>query len=424
MIVALLAIGVVLYALTAARLNRLSIGPALYFVAMGVLGALFWADAMPAIDLGVLLPFVEVTLAIILFTDASTIDLDGLRQEASLVARLLSVGLLLSIALGTVLAGAIYPELPVGVLLLLGAAAAPTDAALGQPVVRNLNVPVRIRRLLNAESGMNDGIATPFVVLAIALISSEGTGHGDWLTEAIVEGAVGVLVGITIGFAGGWLLVRADRVGWTSRGSRQVVVFALALAAYLTSVALGGNGFIAAFVGGLAFGAASRHAEEGAEVFSEAAGSMMSIVVWVLAGAAFVRVLPAASDLRPLLYAILSLTVVRIVPVAIALVRTGLRADTVLFIGWFGPRGLATIVFALLGLDAMHESDLPTELIAATLGWTVLLSVILHGLSAGPLAAWYGRRVGKAGAGIPELADRPEPAHRARMDWVPPRTEP
>jgi len=420
MALALLAIAVVVYALAAQRLNRWSIGPALFFVAVGVAAATLWSGSLPTIDTEALLAVVEVTLALILFTDASTIDLEGLRREAGLVARLLSVGLLLTIALGTLIAGAMFPELPVGVLVLVGAAVAPTDAALGQPVVTDMAVPVRIRRLLNAESGMNDGIATPFVMLAIAMISTEGTGHGDWLTEALREGAVGVVTGVVVGLLGGWLLITADRRGWTSRSSRQLAVLALAIAAYLTSIALGGNGFLAAFVGGLAFGAASRHKEEGAEIFCEATGSMLSIVVWIVAGSAFLTFLSDATDLRPLVYAILSLTVVRMLPVAIALIGTGLRPSTVLFIGWFGPRGLATIVFTLIGLESMHASGLPTETVGATLAWTVLLSVVLHGLSAGPLASRYGAGIAAGPDGSPETSDLPEPRRRARLDWVSP----
>ncbi len=418
-LVALLALLVVVYALAAGRLNRLSIGPALFFVIIGALVRLFLTGTLPTIDAEVVLAVVQITLALILFTDASTIDVAGLRREAALVIRLLSVGTLLTIALGTLVAAIVFPEMPLGVLLLLGAALAPTDAALGQAVVTNKFVPVRIRRLLNAESGLNDGIATPFVVLAIALIGSEGAGHADWLATALREGVVGTLAGIAIGAPGGWLLVAADRAGWTSRASRQLGVLAIALAAYFGSIAVAGNGFIAAFVGGLAFGAASRHSEEEAEVFSEAAGSLLSIVVWILAGSAFVVFIAASADARPLVYAALSLTVVRMVPVAIALIGSRLRRETVLFVGWFGPRGLASIVFALLGLGAMHESLLPPDVVAATLAWTILLSVVLHGLSAGPLAAWYGQRIASALPGTPERAELPEPAPKAPLMWVP-----
>ncbi|MGZ6329275.1 MAG: cation:proton antiporter, partial [Candidatus Limnocylindrales bacterium] len=357
-------------------------------------------------------------------TDASAIDLQGLRREAGLVARLLSIGLPLTVVVGTLLAAGLFPELPLGVALLVGATLAPTDAALGQPVVTNPVVPVRIRRLLNAESGLNDGIATPIVVLALALIGSEGTGHGDWLATVLREGLLGTLIGVAAGTFGGWLLLVADRAAWTSRSSRQLAVLALALAAYFGAIALGGNGFIAAFVAGLAFGGATQHVEMRAEVFSEAAGSLLSIVVWMLAGGFFVSAIGASPDARPIVYALLSLTVVRMAPVALALVGSGLRRDTILFVGWFGPRGLASIVFALLGLEAMRASQLPVDLVAATIAWTILLSVVLHGLSGEPLARWYGGRIAGVGAGLPEHEEMPEPRRKVGLDLAPPAARP
>ena len=422
-LVAALLVLVAGYALVARRLNRWSIGPAFVFVTAGIVTRLLWPGEVPTVDLELALQLVEVTLALILFTDASTIDFRGLREEAGLATRLLSVGLLLSILAGGALAALLFPELPLGVLLLLGAGLAPTDAALGQPVVTNTAVPVRIRRLLNAESGLNDGIATPFVVLAVAIIGSEGSGHGDWLTTALREGIVGVVAGVAVGAIGAILLVQAERARWTSNQSRQLAVVALALAAYFVSLSFGGNGFIAAFVGGLAFGTASRHAEAGATEFAEETGSLLSIAVWVLAGAAFAVLIGQMPDARPILYAVISLTLVRMVPVAIALVRSGLRPETVLFIGWFGPRGLASIVFALIGLDAMLESDLPVELVGATFAWTILLSVVLHGLSAGPLAAWYGRRIASLPGPLPEVEERAEPIAKRRLEWVPPEAD-
>jgi NhaP-type Na+/H+ or K+/H+ antiporter len=410
------------YALIAARLNRWSVGPALYFVVVGMVTRVVWTGDVPAVELEAALAVVEVTLALILFTDASTIDFDGLRDEAGLVTRLLSVGLLLSILAGTALAALLFPQLPLGVALLLGAGLAPTDAALGQPVVSNPVVPVRIRRLLNAESGLNDGIATPFVVLAIAIIGSEGTGHGDWLATALREGIVGVASGVAIGAVGGLLLVLAERHRWTSRESRQLAVFALALSAYFVALAFGGNGFIAAFIGGLAFGTASRHTERGAADFAEETGSLLSIVVWTIAGGAFVEVITHGPAVQPVVYAVLSLTLIRMVPVAIALVRGRLRPETVLFIGWFGPRGLASIVFALLGIQAMLASNLAVDTVGATFGWTILLSVVLHGLSAGPIAAWYGRRIASLSPPLLEIEARPEPASKRRLEWVPPQT--
>ena len=197
----------------------------------------------------------ELTLALVLFTDASTVDLDGLRRDAGIVGRLLGIGLLLTIAAGGLVAWLVFPELPLATALLIGAILAPTDAALGLPVVTNPAVPIRIRRVLNVESGLNDGIATPFVVLFISLATATRGAEGIHLADAVEEIAIAIVAGAVVGAVGGLLLVAADRRKLTSELSRQIAVLALALGAYVVSLTLGGNGFIAAFVAGLAFGA-------------------------------------------------------------------------------------------------------------------------------------------------------------------------
>ena len=255
---AILALLVAGYALIAARLDRLSIGPALAFMAIGivladdVLGPISIKPEAEPIRL-----LAEVTLTLLLFADASTIRSRSLRQDAAPVARLLVIGLPLTIALGTVIAVLLFPGTPLGIALLIAATLAPTDAALGQPVVTNPVVPARIRRLLNIESGLNDGIATPFVILGLALSTAEATGGSGWLGEALSATAIGVVAGMAVGLAGGSLLALADRRRWTSAVSRQLFVLALAASCYLLAVSIGGNGFIAAFVGGLAFGGAA-----------------------------------------------------------------------------------------------------------------------------------------------------------------------
>jgi len=364
----------------------------------------------------------ELTLALVLFTDASTIDLDGLRRDAGIVGRLLGIGLLLTIAAGGLIAWLLFPEVPVATALLIGAILAPTDAALGLPVVTNPAIPIRIRRVLNVESGLNDGIATPFVVLFISLATASRGAEGIHLAGAAEEIAIAIVAGAVVGAVGGLLLVAADRRKLTTELSRQIAVLALALGAYVVSLTLGGNGFIAAFVAGLAFGGATRKGEENAEEFTEVAGILLSIGVWLVFGASLVgSLIFEAQDLRPILYAILSLTVIRMVPVAIALVGSRLALPTVAFVGWFGPRGLASIVFGILALDALTESGGATDVLAATVGWTVLLSVVAHGLSANPLAArysrWIDRRQQTTDAQMPELEERSELQPSTRTTW-------
>ena len=410
------------YALVAGRLERLSISPALAFVVIGtllsqdVLGVLVLDPEAESVKL-----VAEITLALVLFADASSVDLHRLRRDAGPVARLLVIGLLLTITLGTVTALGLLPGIGFGLALLIGSALAPTDAALGQPVITDRQVPSRIRRILNVESGLNDGIATPFVLFALALATAEGSGSDVWIIDAVREGAVGVVAGMLVGAMGGSLLIVADRADWTSRTSRQLAVLALAIGAYLVSVAVGGNGFIAAFVGGLAFGVSTRGREENAVTFTETQGSLLAIGVWTIFGLTMGGSLVATGfNPRAIGYALLSLTVVRMVPVAMSLIGSGFQPSTVAFIGWFGPRGLASIVFLIIALDGLHAEGMGTDVLVPTVGWTVLLSVVLHGLTATPLARAYGRRIAVAPDGIPEREPTDEPRRVRTIDrWRP-----
>jgi NhaP-type Na+/H+ or K+/H+ antiporter len=407
------------YALIAGRLGRLSVGPALAFVAIGivmsddVIGPISLEPAAEPVKI-----LAEVTLTLLLFADASTIGARALKRDIAPVARLLIVGLLLTIALGTAGAWLLFPGISFGLALLIGAALAPTDAALGQPVVTNPAVPARIRRVLNVESGLNDGIATPFVFLALALASAEATGGSGWLGDALLDVAIGVGVGVALGFLGGRLLRVADARHWTSTVSRQLFVLALASACYLVALAAGGNGFIAAFVGGLAFGGGSQQREEDAVRFTETQGSLLAIGVWTAFGLSLAgEVLTSLWDVRAIAYALLSLTVIRMVPVGIALLGARFQPLSVLFMGWFGPRGLASIVFLVIGLEGLQHAGVDTGPLAAAVAWTVLLSVVLHGLSAGPLAARYGRMMSRLPPSAPELEGDVEPVH-SRTPWA------
>jgi NhaP-type Na+/H+ or K+/H+ antiporter len=407
------------YALIAARLDRLSVGPALAFVAIGfllsddVFGPISIEPAAEPIK-----ALAEAALTLLLFADASTIRAQALRHDAAPMARLLIVGLLLTIVLGMLGAMLLFPGIPLGVALLLGAVLAPTDAALGQPVVTNPVVPARIRRILNVESGLNDGIATPFVFFALSLSAAEATGGSGWLVDAAVETGLGIVVGVALGFTGGVLLPVVDRRRWTSAISRQLFVLVLAVACYLVAVSAGGNGFIAAFVGGLAFGRGSRGLEHGAVRFTETQGSLLGIGVWIAFGLTLAGKLTTDLwDPVAILYAVLSLTVIRMVPVAIALVGMRFAWPTVLFIGWFGPRGLASIVFLIIGLEGLQEAGVDPGPFGTAVAWTVVLSVIAHGLTAGPLAARYGRRMRVLAADAPEREDAAEPQH-PRVSWA------
>lgn len=408
---AIFALLLALYGGLGLLLGRWSITMPMVFVVIGAALGGYGLRLLPiAPDTETVKRLTEVTLAILLFADASTLNFNTIRHDAALPARLLGIGLPLTIALGGIVAFLLFPSQGVGFALLLAAILAPTDAALGLPIFTNPKVPVRIRRALNVESGLNDGIATPFVSLFLALaVAEESASQRGWLVNAAEELAIAVLVGAVVGFVGGRLLAYAHQRGWTQGAPLQFAVLALAFASYLSSLALGGNGFVAAFVGGIAFGVGSRGQLAESAEYSEATGTLLSLLVWSIFGAVFV--IPAAlgdPDPRAILYALLSLTLIRMLPVFVALMGQSLRVDTRLLMGWFGPRGLASVVFGLLAVDELRQAGQETHLLASVVTWTILLSVIAHGLSAQPLAAWYARRLAAATGELPELEDVPE----------------
>ena len=374
-----------------ARLARADLTAPIAFVAVGaLLAALDLIDATSAPE--TLKPLVEVTLVWVLFSDAARVPARQFRRELGLYARLLGVGLPLTVLAGWGLAAWLFPGLGVWLALLVGAALAPTDAALGVPVVTNPVVPAPVRRLITVESGLNDGIVTPVVMLAIAgAASADGLEGASGPGKAVVELALGALVGAAVGSAGGWLLRWARRRRWVAEDFAGIAVLALALVAYAAALALSANGFVAAFCGGLAFGALAGRRGPAELVFIDQTGDLVALLVWLGFGAIAGPVMVGHIGLTTVVYAVLSLTVVRMVPVALASISAGLGRDTVLFVGWFGPRGLASLVFALLALEELGPA---ADEALAVIGLTVLLSVLAHGLSAAPLAARYGRSAG------------------------------
>jgi sodium/hydrogen antiporter len=392
-----------------ARLERFDVTAPIIFVLAGLLlthGPLAVLGITPSKEL--VKELAEFTLALVLFSDASRVGLHELRVDAGLYVQLLGVALPLTIGLGTLLAlalagGSIWPA------LLVGAALAPTDAALGAGMMVNPAVPARIRRLVNVESGLNDGIATPFVSVALAGAATGGQVAGHGPAAAVAELAVGIVVGVAAGGAGGLLVNAARRSGWAADGFAGAAVLGLAVCAYTSSVAVHGNGFIAAFVGGLAFGTTGGRRGKPLVPFVEETGALASLLVWLAFGA--VALVPAIKILTwpMVLYAILSLTIVRMAPVAVALAGARLGWATVALVAWFGPRGLASVVFALLALEELGSPA--ADRAVAVIAITVLLSVVAHGATAEPLAAWYAKRLahhaaGDPGALTPDMPDR------------------
>ena len=409
--IAVFTICVVVYAALASKLARWSITMPMVFVAIGfLLGPLGTGLLVPALEGASVKEFTEVTLALLLFADASTLTFGQVLDDAGLSGRLLVIGLPLTILLGAVAALLLLPGEGLAFACLLAAMLAPTDAALGLPIFNNPLVPARIRRALNIESGLNDGIATPFVLffLAFAVATEETQAPSGWWRMALTEIVLAVLVGAAVGLIGGWLLRQASRRGWATDGSEQIAILGLALTAYFSSVALGGNGFIAAFVGGIAFRAATRDQLMEPTEFTETLGTSLSLLVWTIFGAVLVSLLFSSPFAwQPLLYAVLSLTVVRMVPVALAMTGAGLRRDTVGIMGWFGPRGLASVVFTLIALEDFQNAGRAADTLILAAAWTILLSVMLHGITAVPLSSWYAARLAAAEPPPAELDELP-----------------
>ena len=381
---------VIVWGLVSGRLERWDVSAPIAFVVLGVVvthgptGLVHFTLHSSTIR-----SLAEVTLAIVLFADASRVNLRALRADAAIPARLLGIGLPLTIAAGAATAALLFGNSGLWVAAAIGAIVAPTDAALGASIMADERVPAGVRRTLNVESGLNDGIATPFVNLFIAgAVTADALGGQQHLWAAGGALVGGTLLGIGIGVVGATLLAWARRHRWSAPAFRPLAILALAVFAYSAAYVAGVNGFVSAFVAGIAFGSVDHHNDEAALGFAEEAGTLLSLLVWFIFGA--VMLVPGLEDTgwRDVLFALLALTVLRMVPVAVALVGTGLDRATIAFVGWFGPRGLASVVFALLAVDALEPSQSKEVLAAVTL--TVALSVLLHGVSASPLAARYG----------------------------------
>ncbi len=393
---AILAVVFLCYSLVAARLERWSITAPMVFVAAGALiGPVALGEFDVASNTEVVLVITELTLAIILFADASTLKWKQVRLDSTLPARLLLIGFPLTVLAGALMAGWLAPELGWAGAALVGSILAPTDAALGLGVFSDRSVPARIRRGLNIESGLNDGLATPLVAVFLAILVAEaGADQGHWVVEALKELGVAIVAATVIGFVFGHYVAVARRKQWTSETSDRLAVLATALLAYTGSITVGGNGFVAAFAAGILFAAASRGELAEATSFTEDVGLLLSFVVWALFGAILVGPL-LTQEIHPMtvVYAVLSLTVIRMVPVAISLIGAGLRPASVAFMGWFGPRGLASVVFTLIAFESFHGNSIASDWLFEIATWTILFSILTHGITARPLAAAYGRKV-------------------------------
>ena len=394
------------------RLSNTPITPAMVVVAVGVLvGPLVLDDVTLGPTSSTVRTLAEATLAVVLFSDASRINLRALRREATLPVRLLGIGLPLTILLGALVALAIFSSFSLSDALILSVVLAPTDAGLGSAVVTDKRLPRRVRQSLNVESGLNDGICVPLLLIVLATASGAG-GVSDPAQVIGEEIGYGLIGGIVAGALAAAIVIAAGARRLIDDAWRQIIPVAAAVLAFGTADALGGSGFIAAFTAGALFGRIAHHGVEGMMAFTEQAGALLDSITLLVFGAVLLGPAFEHVSWQIALYALLSLTVVRMLPVAISLLGTHARAQTVAFVGWFGPRGLASIVFAVIVEDT-YQAHGDTLLTAAYL--TVGLSVLLHGLSAAPLvsrySAWY--RAASVER-VPAMESEPAHEHRAR----------
>jgi NhaP-type Na+/H+ or K+/H+ antiporter len=406
---AILAAIVLVYGAVSGRLERSPVSGALVFMGIGLLlGPVGFGVLDLSVETGELRLLAELTLALVLFVEAADADLDVVRHSFRIPMRLLAIGLPLTIALGFALGALIFRDLTLLEVALLATILAPTDAALGKAVVTNPNVPPSIREGLKVEAGLNDGICVPvlfaFLALAVGSASSEDNTIGLALGLFAGEIGIGAVVGVVFAVAASKTLgPLSRRGGWIGGTWLPVLGPALALLCFATAQTLHGSGLIAAFVGGITIAVVSPANKHEWLHAAESAGDTLSLLTWVVFGAAVVGQVMPRLDWDHVVYAVLSLTVIRILPMFLSLTGLPLGTDGKLFLSWFGPRGLVSIVFVIIVLNTGVPGG---EDLAVTVVCTVILSILAHGLSAIPLARIYGARVGKGAATDPAPEDQ------------------
>ena len=388
----ILALFIFLYSIVAGRVERSAIsGPIVFVIAgflMGPFGLGWLKGDATSDDLRTL---ADLTLALILFIDAANADTSILKRQFRIPSRMLLLGLPGVIALGFGLAVLMFDGLSIYEAAILATMLAATDAALGKAVITNKAVPARIREGLNVESGLNDGICVPILLFFIALsVGGDGDGHSTSALNLVAkEIGIGMAVGLSLAFIGAVLLRRCWKQGWVTEIWQQVTVVGLAIASFAIAQSLHGSGYIAAFTGGMLFGFMAKDATHKLVLAAEGTGETLALVTWMLFGAMVIGPALELFTWEVVVYALLSLTVIRVLPIFLSLAGSGESVSSRLFLGWFGPRGLASIVFAIIVINAEVPGG---ELLALVVICTVFLSLIAHGISANPLAKWLGRK--------------------------------
>jgi len=403
-----IALLVLIYGYISKALTRINISGPMVFASLGLLISPLGLDISQVdINAEFVTIIVEIALVLVLFSDAALLDLKLLCQSWRLPVRLLLIGLPITIVAGTVVAQFVFPDEPAIYMLLLALLLTPTDAALGKAVVSDPKVPKKIRSTINVESGLNDGIIFPIVITVLAMITSglteSGSGDSDWLAFVFKQVAFGALIGAMVGYVGTKLSQFSFNKNWMVSSYQNLIPIALALLAYYLAEAFHGNGFIAAFFAGLLSGNTSDKARKHIEEFAESEGELLVLISFFVFGLAFVPKVMDFVTVNVVIYALLSLTLLRMIPVIISLIgakldnsQNGKKLDiaTMSFIAWFGPRGIASILYVLIvaqEVDDTVHSMAGFETIYATVMVTVLMSIVAHGVTAQPFANWYSK---------------------------------
>jgi sodium/hydrogen antiporter len=392
LLLTLVAAFLLVFALISRRVRHWRLTAPMLFVVFGILlGESVFGVIERDIEYERLNLLAEVTLVLVLFTDASRIKLKTLRRDHNIPIRMLVVGLPLGILSGTLAGLLIFSELTVLQAAVLAIILTPTDAALAQTVMTSERVPMRIRQALNVESGLNDGLALPILLIVLSLVDASGDAQMavDLAQLVALQLILGPLIGFAVGYGGGKAIVYAAKREWMSEAYERLSALGVAFLAYALVQLMGGNGFVAAFIAGMTLGNTAPHITAMLREYSEATSDLLILLTFLLYGAVMV---PDGFTLdgRTLFYMVLSLTVVRMIPTVISLVGTRLRWDTALFLGWFGPRGIASIIYVLLMMQEQIDADAQIFDVAVTV---VLFSVFLHGFSAEPATRLYSRRL-------------------------------
>lgn len=393
---AVLALFAMLYSLIAGRLEPTPITGPIVFLCFGLLAGplgLGWLE----LEVGrqELRALADMTLALVLFIDAANANKSVLRRNAGIPIRMLLLGLPMTIALGMGLGMLLFDQLGFWELAILATMLTATDAALGKAVVTNKAVPARIREGLNVESGLNDGICVPLLFIFIILAEAsgaEGQGASLVLTYLVNEIGIGLAVGLGITAMATWLMRLCWVRGWITKVWIQLPVIMLAILCFTVAQSLHGSGYIAAFAGGILFGILTRRETHNLVLSAEGMAEALAMFTWIIFGAVVISNNYQFFSWQAILYAMLSLTIVRMLPMFLCLTGTGERVESKLFLGWFGPRGFASIVFGIIVLN----TSLPgAHQMAIVVICTIILSAILHGLSANPLASLLATRMAK-----------------------------